>query len=253
MRTAAVIARASLAEHTRRRLVLFFFVASLLLTAPIVYLVRNHEFGRLSGAPEELVAFASIGPLQILALIATLAVSMGNIGRPFDSGEALTILARPVARWQYALGRLLGSAAAVVAFCLVLGVETSVVQIVAGGPLGLLWATWATFAFNMLIVAAIGTMVSAIVTNSMLVAVTTFFAFESIRAIAAVHRLVASGDIQGPTTRWFELAWLATPKFLPQPQMSGSIQSAPGLVIWAVAWLLALAGLTMWLTSRKEL
>jgi ABC-type transport system involved in multi-copper enzyme maturation permease subunit len=254
VRTTAVIAQASLAEHTRRRVVLFFFVASLLLTTPIVYLVRSRQFEVLSGAPLGLAAFATISALQILALIGTLAVSMGNIGRPLLSGEALTILARPVARWQYAFGRLLGSAAAVVAFCLVLAVETAVIQVVAGGNLlGLLAGYWATFAFNMLVVATIGTMISAIVANPMLVAATTFFAFEAIHAIQNVHTYIVSGTVHGSVARWFEIAWLVTPKVLPSPGGPGPLHNSAGLVAWAVAWLVALTGLTMWLASRKEL
>lgn len=254
MRAAVVIAKASLAEHKRRRLVLFFFVMSVLLTAPIVYLVRSGQFEQLSGTPRGLVAFASVSALQILALIATLAVSMGNVGRPFASGEALTILARPVARWQYALGRFLGSATAVVVFCLVLGVETAAVQLLAGGSgMGLLWAHWATFAFNMVVLAAIGTLVSAIASNPMLVAVTTFFAYQSIRAIANVHALVAAGNVEGSAARWFEAAWLVTPKFLPPPGTSGPLETSFGLLAWATAWLAFLAAAAMWVTSRKEL
>lgn len=254
MRAAVVIAQASLAEHKRRRLVLFFFVISVLMTAPIVYLVRSHQFEQLSGTPRGLVAFASISTLQLLALIATLAVSMSTIGRPFGSGEALTILARPVARWQYALGRLLGSATAVVVFCLVLGVETAAVQLVAGGGrMGLLWATWAIFAFDMVVLAAIGTLVSALVSNTMIVAVTTLLAYQSLKAIASVHALIASGDLGGAAARWFNVAWLATPKILFPPGTSGPLATSFGLVVWATAWLVALAGAAMWLTSRKEL
>ena len=256
MRPAVVIAQASLAEHKRRRLVLFFFVLSVLLTAPIVYLVRSRQFdelSRISAAPRGLVAFASVSALQLLALVATLAVSMGNIGRPFASGEALTILARPVARWQFALGRLLASAAAVVVFCLVLGVETAVVQLVAGGhEMGLLWAHWATFAFNMVVLVAIGTVISAIASNPVLVAVTTFFTYESVRAIGSVHALVTSGQVGGSVAQWFNVAWVVTPKFLSPPGTSGPLQTTPGLVLWAAAWLVALAGVATWLTSRKE-
>lgn len=263
MSTAVVIARASLAEHTRRRLVFFFFTASVLLTAPLVYLVRSRQMDQFLETPRGLAVVASLGVLQILALIATLATSMGNIGRPFASGEVLTILARPVARWQYALGRLLGSAAASVGFCFVLAVETTVVQLIAGGDLtGVLWGHWGTFAFNMVVVATIATVVSTLVSNATLVAVTTFFAYQTLQALSAVHPLVASGRVHGSIARWFEIAWIATPKLLASPLTSSLtegqsvapalLQNSPGLVAAAVAWVVALAGLAMWLTSRKE-
>jgi ABC-type transport system involved in multi-copper enzyme maturation permease subunit len=264
MTPAVVIARASLAEHTRRRLVFFFIIASVLLTTPLVYLVRNRQLGQLAETPRGLVALASLGFLQFLALIATLAASMGNIGRPFASGEAITILARPVARWQYALGRLLGSAAASVGFCFVLAVETTVVQLAAGSNLtGVLWAHWATVAFNMVVVVVIATVVSALASNAVLVAVTTFFAYQALRAIAAVHPLVGSGRVPASIARWVEIAWIATPKLLPTPLASlvtegrqgapALLASSPDLAGAAVAWVVGLAALAMWLTSRKDI
>lgn len=266
MSVALVIARASLAEHSRRRLTLFFLVASIVLTTPLVYLARSPQAQQLIETPRGLAALASLGILQYLALFAALATSMGNIGRPFASGEAATILARPVARWQYALGRLLGSASFVVGFCLVLAAETTVLQLVTGAQelMGVLWGHWAAVAFNLVVVVTIATVLSAVLANPVIVAITTFFAYLTIVAVGAVHQVVAAGAIKGGLVRWFEIAWVATPKLLSSPlaprlaegTQSGpalsALQNSPALVTVAAVWVVALAIAAMWLTSRKD-
>jgi ABC-2 type transport system permease protein len=261
---AVVIARASLAEHSRRRLTLFFLLASVLLTTPLVYLARSPDASRLVDTPRALAALASLGILRYLALFATIAVSMGNIGRPFASGEALTVLARPVARWQYALGRLLGSISFAIGFCLVLAVETTVVQMVTGGALaGTLWAHWASTAFNLVLIATIATVASAVIANPVLVAVTTYFAYLTINALGGVNQVIASGRISSSLARWFEIAYTIGPKLLPSPlairavtEEAGGVvdalRTSPALVATTSAWILALTALAMWITTRKD-
>ena len=264
MSQAVVVARAALAEHSRRRLTIFFLLASVLLTTPLVYLARSPDAGGLTDSPRTLAALASLGILRYLALFATIAVSMGNIGRPFASGEALTVLARPVARWQFALGRLLGSVSFAAGLCLVLAVETTLVQLVAGGGFTAeIWAHWATTAFNLALVAAIATLVSSIVGNPILVAVTTYFAYLTINALGAVNQVIASGAVSGPLARWFELAFRIGPKLLPSPlalravtggdgALAGAPAVTPGLVATTSAWIVALTALAVWVTSRKD-
>ena len=265
MTQATLIARASLAEHSRRRLTLFFLVASVLLTAPLVYLARSPRAAQqLVESPRELAALAALGFLQYLAVFAALATSMGNIGRPFESGEALTILARPVARWQYVLGRLMGSASFVIGFCLALAVETTIVQMVAGDTAaGVVWGHWATTAFNLVVVAAIATVLSAVLSNPVVVAVTAFFAYLTTSTIATVHQLGQTGQLSGGLARFFNIAWLVTPKLLPSPLANEEVgvhvgadmtvpRVTPGLVVAGVAWLVLLAGLAMWLTYRRD-
>jgi ABC-type transport system involved in multi-copper enzyme maturation permease subunit len=263
--TAVIIARASLAEHSRRRLTLFFLLASIVLTTPLVYLARSPDAQQLVDTPRGLAALASLGILRYLALFAALATSMGNIGRPFASGEAATILARPVARWQFALGRLLGSASFVVGFCLVLTVETTVIQLISGGELmGLLWLHWATVAFNLIVVVAIATVISAVFSNAVIVAITTFFTYVTITGLAFLHNVIATGAVKGRLARFIDVAWVATPKLLVSPlevrlatspdapQAVTALQNSPGLIAAAVVWVVGLALAAMWLTSRKE-
>jgi ABC-type transport system involved in multi-copper enzyme maturation permease subunit len=236
------------------------------LTTPLVYLARSPGAQQLIETPRGLAALASLGILQYLALFAALATSMGNIGRPFASGEAATILARPVARWQYALGRLFGSASFVVGFCMVLAVETTVIQLVSGSEqlIGVLWGHWGAVAFNLVVVVTVATVVSAVLSNPVLVAVTTFFAYMTMVAVGAVHQVATAGAIKGALVRWFEIAWVVTPKLLSSPlaprlaegaesgQTVSALHNSPGLVAVAAAWILALAAVAMWLTSRKD-
>lgn len=261
MRQALVIARASLAEHSRRRLTLVFLLLSVTLTAPLVYLARSPDIADAVSGPRGLAAAAA--PLRYLALFAALASSMGNIGHPLASGEALLVLARPVAKWQYALGRLLGSASFVVGFCLALATETAVVALVAGQgavPAELV-GHWAVTAFNMVVAASIATLVSAVVANPVIVAAVAFFAYQT-SAVAAALRAEAA-RLPESVAGWVEVAWLATPKLLVSPLTARMAEAVPGtqpvaaanppaLVLLALAWLAALALGAMWITSRRD-
>lgn len=262
MKTALTIARAAFIEHTRRRLVVFFLVASVLVTAPLVYLARSQEGTPLVDTPRGLAVLASLGVLQLVALIATIAVSMGAIGRPFATGEALTILARPVARWQFAVGRLLASAGLAVAFCVVLAAETAVIQLVAeGGIRGVLWAHWAVTAFNLVVVATIGTVLSAILSNTVMAGVLTFFVYETILLVGRVYREVSGGALEGSIANSVRVAWFMTPKVLTSPLAfvlvpdEARANLAPitiPLFAWAAAWVVGLAAFAAFLTARKD-
>jgi ABC-type transport system involved in multi-copper enzyme maturation permease subunit len=263
-----VLVSASIVEHSRRRLIAFFGIGSVLLTAALIYLAKDRSGEVFFGSSENAAFVASLGFLHLFALLATLAVSMGNVGRPFSTGEALTVLARPVTRWQYALARFLASTAVVVGICVLLAVETQVVQVVAAGTFsGSLWGHWGTEIFNLTLLAALATVLSTVIAAPILVAVLAYVVNQVASGIGVLRRLTEVGVIGGSLGRIIDVGWYVTPKLLTSPltiQGTGPrdsigqpvnlmIENSAGLVLWGALYLVGLVLLSLWLTNRKEI
>jgi len=270
LNTVLTIARASITEHVRRRLVLFFGVLVALAAVGLIYVSLSDDLtSTLLGTAVGIATFFSLTLLQGLATLAAVAVSMNNIGRPFADGEAMLILARPVARWQYALGRLLGSAALVVALCLLLVVLLQGINLIEGRNLGMdLWGHWATQAFNLVLLVAITTLMSALFGNPILAAFVAFFVYASSNFVSTLYLLVDTGRVGGVPGAVVTALWYLTPKTLVSPlameriaeggNLVGAstmllIPSTGARVAWSLAYLAATVALTFVLVQRKEL
>lgn len=81
------IAGSAVREHSRRRLILVLVGLSLVISAGIAALSQGDQTEAIFGQDTNFGTVAALGLLQLLALISALAVSMGNIGRPFESGR----------------------------------------------------------------------------------------------------------------------------------------------------------------------
>lgn len=267
MNAILTIAGASIREHSRRKLLLVFAIISLaLMMAVVFFLLRTNETGGIFGTRRAIVTIASTSFLQLFALIATLAFSMGNIGQPFANGEAALVLARPVTRAQFALGRYLGSAATIMGFCALLGAETQAARIISGQGVSIdLWGHWATLTFNLLVTAAVTTLLSIAFSTPVIAAVLGYLAFEVITGSALAHGLVRSHRVTGLLAKLLEGVWYVAPKFLTSPlvisttrNFAGSspsglfVPNAPWLVAWASLYLVALLYLIALLVGRKE-
>ena len=263
-----IIARASVREHSRRKLIAFFAGLSILAMAALIYFIlRQDKGGPILAATGALGTLAHLGFLGLLALVAALAVSMGNIGRPFSDGEAALVLARPVTRWQHALGRLTGSVAVIVGLCLLMAGEMQIVQLVSGeGMNSAIWAEWASRAFNLTLVAAIATLVSTGVAAPVLVATITFFIDRAVLWIARLYAITELGSLEGGLASVVRTAWFVTPKQLNSPFLLSRfgeapeaplrdfslLENSPGLILWAVAYLAGIVLVTVLLVNRKE-
>lgn len=263
MRIPLIIAGASVLEHRRRKLILVFSVISLLATGLLIYLTRQASAEAVFGPEASIGQFITLGFLQFFALIAALAVSMGNIGQPFANGEALTILVRPVARWQFVLGRYLGSLAAIAGLCLLMALESQLVQFIAVQKFSTdLWWHWAVTSFNLSVVAAMTTLASAFFSVPAVAAILGFVGNQIVGAGRVVHAIQQSGEVPAFDT-FFKAIWYLTPKYLISPlerfqgQQEGVMDllmdNSLGLAAWATAWLIGLVALTAILTGRKKL
>lgn len=266
MKQVMVLARASILEHSRRKLIIFFVIVSLAVAAWQIYLAV--EGVQIPGAPgQSSPSPVSVGFYDALALLAALAVSMGNIGRPFSDGEALLVLSRPLARWQYAAGRLAASVGLIAALCLLMAAEMQVVRIVGGSSMSpVLWGHWAIHAYNLAIVAVIATLVSSFTASPVIAAVVAFLIDRFVATVGVVYRLVELGQVEGTVSSLVRAAWYVTPKKLTSPLLLSQfdrlgsqlreriplVENSPLLVLWSVAYLVLLLTVISFVVNRKE-
>ena len=270
MNAVLTIARAAITEHVRRKLVLFFLVLVGLAAVGLLYVSLNEDLTRtLVGTAVGLATFFSVNLLQGLSTLAAVALAMNNIGRPFADGEAMLVLARPVARWQYALGRWLGSVALVVALCLLLSLLLQGINLIESRDLGVeLWGHWGTQAFNLILLVSISTLMSALIGNPVVAGFVAFLVYASSGLVSTLYLLVDTGRIGGGGAAVITALWYLTPKRLISPlelerlaqggdlvgaSSSMLIESTEARVLWAVAYLLVVLGLTFALVQRKEI
>jgi ABC-type transport system involved in multi-copper enzyme maturation permease subunit len=270
MNAVLTIARSAVTEHIRRKLVLFFGGIALLAGIGLIYVSLNEDLtATLVGAAVGLATVLSVTLLQGMATLAAVAVSMNNIGRPFSDGEAMLILSRPVARWQYALGRLMASMALVVGLCFLLAALLQGVNLIEDRDLGLeLWGHWGTQAFNLILLVAITTLMSALINNPVLAAFVAFFIYTASNAVSTLYLFVTTGRVGGVGGAIITTLWYLTPKRLISPlaleqmQQGGNlagtssmllIESSGARIAWAVAYLAVMIGLTFVVVRRKEL
>ncbi len=275
MRTVAVIAKSAIKEHSRRKLILIGVIVSLLTMALLLYFaVTSDQTDVLFGQPSQgasgatIASFASLGFLGLFALFVALAVSMGNVGQPFSNGEATLVLARPVARWQYALGRLTASVVIVIGFCALLAIEMQIVSVVGGsGISGDLWQHWGADAFNLSLIAAITTLLSTFISTPIVVAVISFFVNQVVGGLTFLHGLVSANVIKGFVAKVVEVLWYVTPKYIqsglnrrgaaaegsPSSEIAEMFSNSTGMTIWAVAYLIGIVAVIVLLVKRKEI
>ena len=270
MTAVLTIARASVTEHFRRKLILFFLVILVLVTAGLIYLTVNDSLAAdVMTAAIGLGTAASLGLLPFIATLAAVAVSMNNIGRPFSDGEAMLILSRPLTRWQYALGRLSASFVVVFGLCAVSALLMQGVRLFEEGGIDSgLWGHWATTAFNLSILASITTLVSSLVNAPVLAAFISYFVYSLAGVVATLYLLVSSARVGGIAGAVITAAWYLTPKTLVSPLVMREVESAgaaaalpgsilipstAGRVLWAVAYMGIMILLTFLVVERKDL
>ncbi|MEX2587944.1 MAG: hypothetical protein WD602_08140 [Actinomycetota bacterium] len=270
MRAVLTIASASILEHRRRKLIGFFVVATLAIVAGLIYLTLNTDLGAtLVNAAVGMATIASVGLLPAMTVLAAIAVSMNNVGRPFADGEAALILARPVARWQFVLGRLLGSIAVIVGLCALMALlATSVGTIDQSGVNPDVLGHWAVTAFNLSLLAGIVTFMSTLIGHPLIAAFSGYLLYAAATPVSALYVLVSNGNVTGGPAAVITAAWFITPKKLLSPlsQSGAAAESgigssvADGVLLagngarfgWALAYLAVAVTLSFLIAERKE-
>src|SRR2546429_5067189 len=136
MRPAFVVARQVVSEASRRRLLLALVVLTLLVITLTVWGVSRVDDLRNAGQPlSDAQKKTIVSQLLILVMfmfswvlsLAAVFVASPAISGELESGIALAILARPIARAEYVVGKWLGLVGLVVAY----GVAAAVIELVA--------------------------------------------------------------------------------------------------------------------------
>lgn len=269
MRAAMIVAASAIREHSRRRLLFFFVILSAFVTVSMLLFIQQKGASiLLLGSRSSVAEVISLGFFSLLALIAAVAVSMGNVGRPFSSGEAAMVLARPVSRRQYVAGRLLSSWLVTWGICLLLAIEAQAVSFAGGGVSSLLWQQWAYEAINLSIVVALATLLSTAISTPIIAAILTFLAYQALTAIESFYQLLVYAQVTGPILSLARAVRAVAPQFLLSDlelkQIRQSLEILPGAAnlsiagptaatfAIATAYLVGFIALSMALAERKE-
>jgi ABC-type transport system involved in multi-copper enzyme maturation permease subunit len=136
MTSVLVVARQVINEAARRRLLLALLLLTVVVIALTVWGVSRIDDLRSGGQPlSEAQKRTIVSQLLILVMfmfswvlsLAAVFVAAPSISGELESGVALAILARPISRAEYVLGKWLGLVALVIAY----GVFAAVIEIVA--------------------------------------------------------------------------------------------------------------------------
>lgn len=215
MNGALAVARYTLLEVSRRRLLLVFFIigAGGLALLATVLKIATSVIGTnviVSGPPgsqppdpakvQQVIelGFVSdlIGVLQIFALLIAFAIGMTAIYHDLESGAAVSIFSKPVSRFAFSAGKIAAAVVAMIVIVGVLGVEARLLMLLFGGGLeGALWvetlASVANAVLLMLLVLALSTWM-----NNIIAAVVAFVYNVVVGSIVvSLHQALVAGSL----------------------------------------------------------
>ena len=214
MNGAFAVARYTVLELSRRRILLVFFVIGVLGIAAIGIALKiisnvspaNVSFSGPNGStqvdPTKLARLTEltfvtqlIGVVGFFALLIAFAIGMTAIYHDLESGAAVGIFSKPVSRLAFTAGKVLAAVAALVVIVGLLSLETRLVMTLFGGGLeGALWvetvAAVANAALLMLIVLALSTWM-----NNIIAAVVAFVYNFVASIVVALHSQLVGGGL----------------------------------------------------------
>ena len=212
MTAALAVARYTLLEMSRRRLLLVFFAIGAVGIAGLGILLKAFASAFVGSAtigppgshgptPEQMqklteLSFVTdlIGLLGIFALLIAFAIGMTAIYHDLESGSAVAIFSKPISRFEFTAGKLVAAAVAMVAIVGLLSVEARLVMYLFGGGLeNALWfetlASVANAVTLMLIVLALSAWV-----NNIVAAIIAFIYNGAAGAVVTLHQQLFSGN-----------------------------------------------------------
>jgi ABC-type transport system involved in multi-copper enzyme maturation permease subunit len=208
------VARYTLLELSRRRILLVFFVIGALGIAAIgtaLKIISSISPITFSGPPGSPAADPAqlnlITELQFVtqlmsvigffAVLIAFAIGMTAIYHDLESGAAVSIFSKPVSRLAFTVGKVLAALAAMIVIVGLLSLETRLVMTLFGGGLeGALWvetvAAVANAALLMLIVLALSTWM-----NNIIAAVVAFIYNSVASVVVTLHAAFVGGAFGG--------------------------------------------------------
>jgi ABC-type transport system involved in multi-copper enzyme maturation permease subunit len=210
---AAAVARYTVLELSRRRVLLAFFligaagIALLGVGLKLLYQVASSNQGNLGGGQvdpgtfnrflELLFVSYLFQALAVFALLLAYGIGMTAIYHDLESGSAVSIFSKPVSRLAFTIGKIAAAVGGLVVIVGLLAVEARIAMLLFGGGLenaltGQLLATVANSIVIMLIVLGLSAWV-----NNILAAVITFIYYNVVTGIISSIHLLADGGVLG--------------------------------------------------------
>jgi ABC-type transport system involved in multi-copper enzyme maturation permease subunit len=211
---AIAVARYSLVELSRRRILLVFFIIGAVgiaiiagaLKAIAVFVPGASSFSGPPGQPapdpakvarllELTFVTQLIGVVGFFALLIAFAIGMTAIYHDLESGAAVAIFSKPVSRLAFSTGKVLAAVVAMIVIVGLLSLETRLLMLLFGGGLeGALWvetvAAVANASLLMLIVLALSTWM-----NNIIAGVVAFIYNFVGSIVTALHAQLAGGGL----------------------------------------------------------
>jgi ABC-type transport system involved in multi-copper enzyme maturation permease subunit len=283
------VARYTLVELSRRRILLVFFIIGALgilglgVGLKILYSVvsSGSQFGPNNVDPAvfnhfiELTFLAYIfGALGIFGLLVAYGIGMTAIYHDLDSGAAISIFSKPVSRLAFTTGKIAAALAALFVIMGVLAIEARLVMFLFGGGLenaltGAVLAVIGNTIVVMLLVLALSTWM-----NNIVAAIVAFIYYNVITGVISfIHNLTDSGVISsGIVKAVFDVLYWLVPHELVSSATGDlvraqvSIQgnrgttvlagvpqaSTTGDIVWWAFVVIVLCGLVYYSVRRKE-
>jgi ABC-type transport system involved in multi-copper enzyme maturation permease subunit len=211
---ALAVARYTLLELSRRRILLVFLIIGVVGVAVVgiglkifaVISPVNFSAGGPPGSPPpdpalvdrflELIFVSTlINVVGFFALLVAFAIGMTAIYHDLESGAAVGIFSKPVSRLAFTAGKLVAAVVAIVVLVGVVGLEARLAMFLFGGGLeGALWvemlAAVANAVLLMLIVLALSTWM-----NNIVAAVVAFIYNAAAGVVVALHAQLVAGEL----------------------------------------------------------
>jgi ABC-type transport system involved in multi-copper enzyme maturation permease subunit len=198
MTAAVAVARYTLVEMSRRRLLLVVVAVGLALMAgiamaPYVLPGNSAEIDRL------IVSLTGLNEVVPVALLlCAVAVGMTVINHDLDSGAVVSIFAKPVSRPSYATGKL---AAAIALVLMVAGIFTAgsliVVAVDGGNAFSVVFWACAALAANAVLLMLLVMVLTVYLNNVIAAAIVLTFNFVAGKVLS-LHAMVVNGAITAP-------------------------------------------------------
>jgi ABC-type transport system involved in multi-copper enzyme maturation permease subunit len=211
---ALAVARYTLLELSRRRILLVFFIIGVAGVAIVaiglkIFAVISPVNFTATGPPgstppdpalvdrfiELIFVSTLINAVGFFALLVAFAIGMTAIYHDLESGAAVGIFSKPVSRFAFTAGKLAAAVVAIVVLVGLVGLEARLAMFLFGGGLeGALWvemlAAVANAVLLMLIVLALSTWM-----NNIVAAVVAFIYNAVAGVVVALHAQLAAGQL----------------------------------------------------------
>jgi ABC-type transport system involved in multi-copper enzyme maturation permease subunit len=285
MRSTLVVARQVVNEASRRRLLIALLLLTLVVIALTVWGVSRIDDLRNGGQPlSDAQKKTIVSQLLILVMfmfswvlsLAAVFVASPAISGELESGIALAILARPISRAEYVIGKWLGLGALVIVYGLGAGiVEILAVQAVSGyqppHPIeflgfvigeGIVILTFALM-LSTRVAGMVGGVIAAILfgiawMGGIVGGVGSAFNNTTITNVGTLTKLILPTD-----GLWRGAVWSLEPSIViaAQQQVGPAVAANPffaaepppaAYVIWAIGWIAVMLALAIWSFRSRE-